>query len=205
MLTRGLAAHSFTDGTEDPADGARHAEDAPLWGGFHGLDRGCSDRVAGQQRLAVAVENQPVVGRFDLADIAHRDGHTVRGDLPVRRVSGSDDGAGHVGDRRPVVGTSAVRGAVSKFVAPTGIEPAPPEVKTRVPSHHSTAPWTRPRPSPRPLEPRQPSGVLRARQDSNLRVTALETVALPLSYGRLPRERGGCRKGEGRLCAGDRR
>lgn len=49
------------------------------------------------------------------------------------------------------------------------------------------------------------SEVLRARQESNLRVTALETVALPLSYGRLPRERGGCRKGEGRLCAGDRR
>lgn len=74
-------------------------------------------------------------------------------------------------------------------VAPTGIEPAYPGLKARVPGHHSTAPSMRTQASPRPLDESTigaPQNV-HARRDSNPRTPALETGALPLSYGRISR------------------
>ena len=49
------------------------------------------------------------------------------------------------------------------------------------------------------LSHRSGGPALRARQDSNLRVTALETVALPLSYGRIPGLRTGNRCAPSRI------
>lgn len=64
--------------------------------------------------------------------------------------------------------------------------PRTPGVKAPVPSHHSTAPCTRPpRKWPRKPGRYSPARYVHARRDSNPRRTALETVALPLSYGRM--------------------
>lgn len=76
-----------------------------------------------------------------------------------------------------------------KAVAPTGIEPAYPGLKARVPCHHSAAPSMRTQASPRPLDEGTIGAPqnLHARRDSNPRTPALETGALPLSYGRISR------------------